>query len=170
VSFGQPEKLTDQHDVSAFECGNHDLNRFLKKHAYINQLSGNSTTYVSCQNNMVAGFYSITLSSISHNRAPKKITENQPRYPIPVILLARLAVDLQHQGKGLGKGLLKDAMLRAVMVADIAGCRAFLVHAKDEQARKWYMQFGLEPSPTDPLHLMITLQNLIHNATRSTEH
>jgi len=166
VSFRQPEKLDDQHAVSTFDCGNHDLNRFLKKHAYINQLSGNSTTYISCHGNRVAGFYTITLSSISHKQAAKRISENQPRYPIPVILLARLAVDLQYQGKGLGKGLLKDAMLRAVMVADIAGCRAFLVHAKDDQARKWYVQFGLEPSPTDPLHLMITLKDLIHNIAR----
>jgi len=109
----------------------------------------------------VAGFYTITLASISHKQAPKNVAEGQPRYPIPVILLARLAVDSQHQGKGLGKGLLKDAIMRAIMVADIAGCRAFLVHAKDDQARAWYEQFGLEPSPTDPLHLLITLKDLL---------
>jgi len=109
----------------------------------------------------VAGFYTITLASISHKQAPKNVAEGQPRYPIPVILLARLAVDSQHQGKGLGKGLLKDAMMRASMVADIAGCRAFLVHAKDDQARAWYEQFGLEPSPTDPLHLLIPLKDLL---------
>jgi len=160
VRFTAPEKLSDQHAIIEFNCGNHDLNRFLKKHAYINQLSGNSTTYVSCHNSKVTGFYTITLASVSHKQAPQNVSEDQPRYPIPVILLARLAVDLQYQKKGLGKGLLKDAMLRAIMVADIAGCRAFLVHAKDDLAREWYQQFGLEPSPTDPLHLMISLNHL----------
>jgi len=165
VNFSTPEKLSDKHTVSEFDCGNDDLNRFLEKHAYINQVSGNSTSYVSCHDNKVAGYYTITLASISHKQAPRKVKEDQPRYPIPVILLARLAVDLQYQGKGVGKGLLKDALLRALMVADIAGCRAFLVHAKDDQARKWYQQFGLEPSPTDPLHLMIPLKDLIQTST-----
>ncbi len=160
MRFTAPEKLSDQHAITEFDCGNHDLNRFLKKHAYINQLSGNSTTYVSCHDSKVTGFYTITLASISHKQVPQKVSEGQPRYPIPVILLARLAVDLEYQEKGLGKGLLKDAILRAIMVADIAGCRAFLVHAKDDLAREWYQQFGLEPSPTDPLHLMISLNNL----------
>jgi len=164
VSFISPEKLNDQHTISEFDCGNHDLNQFLKNHAYINQVSGNSTTYVSCHDDKVAGYYTITLASISHKQAPRKVAEDQPRYPIPVILLARLAVDSHHQGKGLGKDLLKDAMLRAAMVADIAGCRAFLVHAKDDQARAWYQQFGLEPSPTDPLHLMISLKDLIQTS------
>jgi len=162
VSFTAPEKLSNLHAIGEFDCGNHDLNRFLKKHAYINQLSGNSTTYISKHDNKVAGFYTITLASISHKQAVRNVAEGQPRYPVPVILLARLAVNIQFQGKGLGKGLLKDAMLRATMVADIAGCRAFLVHAKDDQAKAWYMQFGLEPSPTDPLHLMLSLKDLIH--------
>lgn len=161
MSFTAPEKLGDHHAIAEFDCGNHELNRFLKKYAFINQLSGNSTTYVSCHAGKVVGFYTITLASISHKEAPKKVSADQPRYPIPVILLARLAVDLQHQSKGLGKGLLKDAIMRAAMVADIAGCRAFLVHAKDDQARAWYEQFGLEPSPTDPLHLLIPLNDII---------
>ncbi len=161
MSFSSPEKISTRHAISEFDCGNHDLNRFLKKHAYINQVSSNSTTYVSCHDNKVAGYYTITLASISHKQVPRKVAEEQPRYPIPVILLARLAADLKYQGRGLGKGLLKDAILRAVMVSDIAGCRALLVHAKDDQARTWYQQFGLEPSPTDPLHLMILLKDLI---------
>ena len=160
MSFSAPEKLSDQSNITAFDCGNHDLNRFLKKHAYINQLSGNSTTYVVSYAGTVVGYYTITLASVSHNNAPDKVTSGQPRYPIPVILLARLAVDAAHQGKGLGKALLKDAMLRALMVADIAGCRAFLVHAKDETAKQWYRQFGMDESPTDPLHLLLPIHDL----------
>jgi len=160
VSFSTPEKLSDQINVSAFDCGNYDLNRFLKTHAYINQVSGNSTTYVTTHAGNVAGFHTITLASVRHKSAPDDITAGQPRYPIPVILLARLAVDQQYQGQGIGKALLKDAMLRALMVADIAGCRAFLVHAKDEQAKQWYQQFGMQTSPTDPLHLLLALNEL----------
>ncbi|RLL51543.1 N-acetyltransferase [Mariprofundus sp. EBB-1] len=160
MSFSVPEKLSDQSNVAAFDCGNYDLNRFLKSHAFINQRSGNSTTYVSCNAGHVAGFYTITLSSVSHKHVPANITAGQPRYPIPVILLARLAVDQQYQGQGMGKALLKDAMLRTLMVADIAGCRAFLVHAKDKQTKQWYQQFGMQTSPTDPLHLLLPLNDL----------
>jgi len=161
VSITAPEKLTGTHATAAFDCGDDDLNRFLKKHAYINQLSGNSTTYVTCDDSgTVIGYYTITLATVTHKDAPPKVTSGQPRYPIPVILLARLAVDSSWQGSGLGKGLLKDACMRALMVADIAACRAFLVHAKDEQARAWYLQFGMEASPSDPLHLLLTINDL----------
>jgi len=155
-----PAKLCDKHRVSAFDCGNSNLNRFLKKYAYINQLSANSTTYITSHEGNVVGYYTITLASISHKSAPDKVKSGQPRYPIPAMLLARLAVDSVYQGKGLGKALLKDAMLRALMVADIAGCQAFLVHAKDEHAKRWYMQFGMEESPTDPLHLLLSIKDL----------
>jgi len=161
VKITAPEKLSDAHITTAFNCGNSDLNRFLKKHAYINQLSGNSTTYVVCNHDgSVVGYYTITLASVTHKSAPAKVKSGQPRYPIPVILLARLAVDSDWQRKGLGRGLLKDACMRVLMVADIAGCRAFLIHAKDEQARQWYMQFGMEQSPTDPLHLLSSIKDL----------
>jgi len=124
VNFSTPEKLNHQHVITEFDCSTHELNRFLQKHALLNQISGNSTTYVSCNAGLVAGFYTITLASISHKQAPKKVAEGQPRYPIPVILLARLSVDSQHQVKGLDKGLLKDAILR-IMVADITATDAF---------------------------------------------
>jgi len=100
------------------------------------------------------------LASVAHQHAPAKVTSGQPRYPIPVILLTRLAVDAGWQGKGVGKAMLRDACMRAVMVADIAGCRALLIHAKDETARRWYMQFGMEPSPTDPLPLLLTMKDV----------
>ncbi|MDQ6992452.1 MAG: GNAT family N-acetyltransferase [Mariprofundus sp.] len=160
MKVSAPEKLCERHITAAFDCGNGDLNRFLKKHAYINQLSCNSTTYVACTENTVAAYYTITLASVAHQDASANVKAGQLRYPIPVILLARLAVGSAWQGNGLGKGLLKDACMRVLMVADIAGCRALLIHTKDEQARKWYMQFGMEPSPTDPLHLLLPIKDL----------
>ncbi len=164
MNITAPEKLQESHATASFDCGNHDLNRFLNKHAYANQRSGNSTTYLSCEDTgAVVGYYTITLASVSHKSAPATISSGQPRYPIPVILLARLAVDANWQRKGIGRALLRDACMRAMMVADIAGCRAFLVHAKDEQARQWYLQFGMEPSPTDPLHLLLLISDLRRN-------
>jgi len=160
VTITAPEKLCERHTTIAFDCGNGDLNRFLKKHAHINQLSGNSTTYVACSENEIVGYYTIILASVAHRDVSAKVKAGQPRYPIPVILLARLAIDTAWHGKGLGKGLLKDACMRVLMVADIAGCRALLIHAKDEQTRQWYKQFGLESSPTDSLHLLLPIKDL----------
>ena len=164
MNISAPEKLNESHTTTTFDCGNHDLNRFLNKHAYANQCSGNSTTYVCCDDaDTVVGYYTITLASVSHSSAPTHISSGQPRYPIPVILLARLAVATHWQHKGIGRALLKDACIRALMVSDIAGCRAFLVHAKDEQAKQWYVQFGMEPSPTNPLHLLLLISDVKEN-------
>ncbi len=160
MRLSAPEKLCDTHITIDFNCGNSDLNRFLKQHAFTNQVAGNSTTYVASDECKTVGYYTITLASVTHRSAPETVKSGQPRYPIPVILLARLAVDVGWQAKGLGEALLKDALMRALMVSDIAGCRAFLVHAKDEKARQWYMQFGMEKSPTDPLHLLLTIKDL----------
>jgi len=120
-----------------------------------------TTTYIVCGHEGAgAGYYTITLASVTHKSAPSKIKSGQPRYPIPVVLLAMLAVDSGWQGRGVGKALLKDACLRVLMVADIAGCRAFLIHSRDEHARQWHMHFGMESSPTDLLHLLLSIKDL----------
>ena len=89
-----------------------------------------------------------------------RVTKGIPQHPVPVMILARLAVDLQHQGAGLGKALLKDALLRTAQAADIAGIRALLVHAKDEPARQWYLHWEFEPSPSDPFHLFLLMKDI----------
>jgi len=160
VNLSVPGKLGEEHATDGFDCGNEDLNRFLQQHALVNQVSGNSTTYITCDGANVAGYYTITLASVMHKNAPERVKSDQPRHPIPVILLARLAVDAAWQGKGVGRSLFMDALMRAMMVSDIAGCRAFLVHAKDEKVRQWYKQFGMEESPTDPLHLLLSMKDL----------
>lgn len=154
------EKLTAAHDCTAFDCGSEALNRFLQRYALPNQTGGSATTYVSCRGRRVVGYYSLATGGVIYHQAPERIAKGQPKHDIPVMLLARLAVDRSEQARGLGRGLLKDALLRTAQVADIAGVRALLVHAKDEGARRWYEQFDFEPSPTDPLHLLLLIKDL----------
>lgn len=103
----------------------------------------------------VVGYHALTAAQVEHEQATERVRQGMPRYPIPVILLARLAVDESVQGRGLGARLLADAMRRAVGAAERVGIRALLVHAIDEQARAFYERHGLTASPSDPQHLMI---------------
>src|SRR5439155_17766817 len=108
----------------------------------------------------ITGYYSLAVGAVARDEAPPRIAHGLARHPIPVMILARLAVDQTEQGRGLGRALLKDALLRTAQAADIAGIRALVVHAKDEQARRWYGQFDFDPSPTDPLHLFLVMKDL----------
>lgn len=107
----------------------------------------------------MAGFYSLAVGQIAFDDAPERLAKGLARHPVPVMLLARLAVSVAHQGRGIGSGLLKDAMLRSLAAAEIAGIRAMVTHAKDDAARRFYEHFDFAPSPTDPLHLFILLKD-----------
>ena len=160
-SFSAVQKLDASHDVDAFDCGKEPLDRFLQRHALVNQKAGSAQTYVVCRREQrVAGYYSLAVGAVEHADAPGRVGKGLARHPIPVMLLARLAIDRAEQGKGLGKALLKDALLRTAQAAEIAGIRALLVHAKDDEARAWYEQFDFEPSPTDPYHLFLLMKDL----------
>lgn len=154
------EKLDAGHEVDAFDCGKEPLDRFLQRFALTNQKAGSAQTYVVCRGDRVVGYYSLTVGSVEHADAPGRVRKGQPRHLIPVMLLARLAVDKTEQGRGLGRALLKDALLRTAQAADIAGIRALIVHAKDDEARAWYEGFDFEPSPTDPCHLFLLMKDL----------
>ena len=153
-------KLTVQDSVETFDCGHPALNQFLQRYALVNQKSGSAQTYVCCKDGEVAAFYSLTVGGVEHEKAPDRVVKGLARHPVPVMILARLAVDKTHQRKGLGPALLKDALLRTLQVSDIVGIRALLVHAKDTTARKWYEQWEFEPSPTNPFHLFLMLKDL----------
>lgn len=155
------EPISDRHDVSRFDCGGHEsLNDWLKRFALTNQKNESARTYVVHRNGWVVGYYSISAGSVSVEEAPTRISKGLARHPIPVILLARLAVDKDERGTGLGKALLKDALLRIAQAADIVGARAVLVHAIDEPAKKFYLHFNFEPSPTHELQLMLLMKDL----------
>ena len=151
-------KATDA--VESFDCGQVALNQFLQRHALNNQRANSAQTYVCCDGEAVVGFYSLTVGSVDHQSAPERVVKGLARHPVPVMILARLAVDQTFQGKGLGRALLKDALRRTLMAADIAGIRAVLVHAKDDEAREWYRKFDFKEGMTDPFHLFLVLKDL----------
>lgn len=159
-SYAPVRKLLATDLLDAFDCGQTALNQFLQRYALVNQKANSAQTYVCCQINVVVGFYSLVVGSVDPEAAPERVMKGLAHHPVPVILLARLAVDKEHQRKGLGQALLKDALLRTAQAADIAGIRCLLVHAKDNAARQWYESWEFEPSPTDPYHLFLMLKDL----------
>lgn len=156
------EKLSRNHDLERFDCGEFALNQFLTKYALPNQLANAAQTYLAVADEAVVGFYSLVVGEIDHADAPERVSKGLSRHPIPVMVLARMGVDLAWQGQGIGAGLLKDAMRRTMHAADIAGIRAFIVHAKHDSARAFYERFGFVASPSDPLHLFLLLKDLRH--------
>jgi GNAT superfamily N-acetyltransferase len=154
------EKLRRDHPIDAFDCGQEDLNSWLRKYALQNQGAGAAQTYVGLVGNVVNGYYSLAVGQIEYNDAPERLRKGLARHPAPIMLLARLAVDREWQKKGVGRALLRDAVLRTMQAADIAGIRALAVHAKDEQARRYYEQFDFTASPADPLHLLVLLKDI----------
>ena len=154
------EKLRRDHPVEDFDCGQEELNRFLQRFAWQNQQAGASQTYVGLVGQAIAGFYTLAVGHVTYEDAPRRLTKGLARHPIPIMLLARLGTDRRRQKQGVGKALLKDAMLRTLQAADIAGIRALAVHAKDEDARQFYQHFDFVPSPTDPMHLFVLLKDV----------
>jgi GNAT superfamily N-acetyltransferase len=159
------EKLARHHAVDDFNCGQEALNRFLTRFALTSQQANASQTYVGLADSTVIGFYTLVVGEVSYDDAPERLKKGLARYPVPLMLLARLAVSQAWKGKGVGAGLLKDAMCRTMQAADIAGIRALAAHAKDDEARAFYEHFDFIPSPTDPLHLFILTKDLRYLTT-----
>jgi predicted N-acetyltransferase YhbS len=150
------ERLTPQHDLDAFDCGTPALDTWLRSYALKNQQQDGCVTYVAHLSGRVVGFHALVVGSVERENAPSAPTRRMGRYPVPVILLARLAVDRPHQGTGLGRGLLRDALTRSARAADIAGAKAVVVDAK-EGADGFYERFGFRPFPTDPQRMYVTM-------------
>jgi GNAT superfamily N-acetyltransferase len=156
IQFSAPEKLTATHDISQFECGEPALDTWLKRRALQNEESGASRTYVLRVGQEVVGYYALATGAIAHAGAVGRIKRNIPD-PVPVIIIGRLAIASRFQGRGIGAALLRDAVLRTIQAAEIAGIRAILVHSISEQAKRFYEKHGFTPSPADPMTLMITV-------------
>ncbi|MCZ2155530.1 MAG: GNAT family N-acetyltransferase [Bryobacterales bacterium] len=154
------EKLRADHNIEGFDCGREELNRYLLRYAWQNQRAGAAQTYVGLAGDAVIGYHTLAVGQVSREEAPERLTKGLARHPIPIMLLARLAVDRRWHGQGVGKALLKDAMQRTLQAADIAGIRAFAVHAKDDEARRFYEKFDFIPSLTDPMHLFVLLKDV----------
>jgi GNAT superfamily N-acetyltransferase len=153
--IGPPEKLSAAHSLSEFDSGEPVLDDWLRRRALNNEGSGALRTYVVCVGRKVLGYYALSAGAIAHTHAPGRIKRNMPD-PIPVIVLGRLAVDKAAQAKGVGTGLLRDAVLRTLHASEIAGVRAILVHAISEDAKRFYEKYGFVASPVDPMTVMIT--------------
>lgn len=154
------EKLARHHVVTGFDCGQQSLDEFLTQFALANQLASASQTYLLLAKDEVIGYYTLVVGAVGYEDAPARLAKGLARHPIPLMILARMAISLHWQGKGLGSGLIKDAMQRTMVVAEIAGVRAMAVHAKDEEARAFYSRFGFEPSPIEQLHLYMLVKDL----------
>lgn len=154
------ELLATDHDLTEFDCGKHaSLTEWLKRFARMNQASGDTRTYVVHRELRVVGYYSLAPGSVARKEATARASKSAPE-PIPIVLLARLAVDKREQGQGLGSALLKDALQRAYAGAEIIGGRAVLVHAIDAEAAAFYRKYGFESCPGLELHLMLLMKDL----------
>ena len=160
--FSGPEPLQRTHTLDGFDCGRPELDTWLIKHAFASDAARSARTYVisDAEQERVVGYHALAAGSVERDAGTVRVTRGMPRHPIPVVLLARLAVDHTVAGKGIGSWLLCDAMTRAMAAADAIGIRAMLVHAIDDNARAFYIHHGLEPSPTDPRHLMILVKDI----------
>jgi GNAT superfamily N-acetyltransferase len=157
TAFTPPIPLDDGHDRSRFDCGVPALNLYLRNYALQNQKRGIVRNYVTtlADDKVIVAYYSLVYASITQKLLPAKLVKGLGTYDIPIMLLARLAVDHGEQGKGLGKALLKDAILRTIQAAEIAGLKLLLVHAKDEAAADFYRKHGFEPVLGDPMKLFL---------------
>lgn len=153
-------KLARSHAVDGFDCGSEPLDRFLIRHALQNQQANASQTYVALADEEVIGYFTLVVGDVSHGEAPERLTRGLAQHPVPVMVLARLAVNTSWQGRGIGSALLRDAVLRTLQAADIAGIRALTIHAKDDAARVWYERFQFVAGPTNPLHLYALIKDL----------
>ncbi|MDR3556532.1 MAG: GNAT family N-acetyltransferase [Syntrophobacteraceae bacterium] len=154
------EKLQRTHAVEAFTCGQPGLDRFLIRHALQAQQMNSSQTYVGVSDATVVGYYTIVAGEVRHADAPERVVKGMPRHPIPLLILARLAVHSEWQGRRIGAGLLLDGLGRVLQVADMVGVRALSVHAKDDSAAEFYRHFGFAPSVTDRRHLFMLIKDI----------
>lgn len=159
MSLVASAKLADIHVLDDFRCSESELEQWLKQRARTNQAQGASQCFVVCEGNAVVGYYALAAGSVSHADVPGKLRRNMPN-PIPVAVLGRLAVHEDHAGKGIGAGLLKDALLRALRLSQELGIRALLCHAINDSAKAFYLKHGFIESPLHPMTVMLDLTKL----------
>jgi GNAT superfamily N-acetyltransferase len=154
-----PEALASHHQIDRFDCGKSELNTWLIRHARQAQSSGSAKTFVATDENRVVGYFSLTVGQVDSLDAPERIRKGMGQYPIPVVILARLAVSINDQGRGIGTALLQDAIRRTLIIAEQAGIRAMLTHPIDEDANRFYLRFGFSPSPLREQQLLLLLKD-----------
>jgi len=159
MSLSAPETLNSIHRIARFDCGKPALNDWLVRHARQAQSSGSARTFVVSDGDEIVGYFSLAVGQVNSIEAPMRIRKGMGQYPIPVVLLVRLAVSLHHQGRGIGRGLLQEAVRSTLVIAEHAGIRALLVHPIDEDASRFYLRFGFIPSPLREQQLLLLLKD-----------
>lgn len=159
MSLSRPEPLGDRHQLNGFDCGKPALNDWLQRHARQAQGSGSAKTFVVADGSRVVGYFSLTVGQVDVLQAPERIRKGMGQYPLPVVVLARLAVSQRDQGRGIGFGMLQDAIRRTMLVAEQAGIRAMLTHPIDEHAAHFYTRFGFIASPLREQQLLLLLKD-----------
>lgn len=160
MTYTYPEPLRGKHDLGDFNCGEERLDKWLRRYARHAEAAGSARTFVTTDRARVVGYYTLTVGQVEPGKATERMLKGQPKEsPVPVLVLARLAVDSGHQAKGLGHSLLQDALLRCSVVAEAVGVRAVVAHAK-EKANGFYDKWEFEASPSDPLHRVLLLKDL----------
>lgn len=160
LDFAQPRPLQADDAVDGFDCGVEELNRYLQRFAWMNQRARAARTYVAITGGQVAGYYTLAFSSVEFDEAPERLRKGLARHPIPMLLVARLAVDKRFQGRRLGSHLLRDAFAKALAAEQIAGMRGVVVDAKDEAAYAFYERFGFRAFPGNPFRLAILTKDI----------
>ncbi|HQU80353.1 MAG TPA: GNAT family N-acetyltransferase [Azonexus sp.] len=163
MSLRGPDSLETRHRLESFDCGRPALNEWLLRHARQAQGSGSAKTFVVADDERVVGYFSLTVGQVDTLEAPERIRKGMGQYPIPVVILARLAVSIQDQGKGIGFGMLQDAIRRTLLIAEQAGIRAMLTHPLDEEASSFYTRFGFIASPLSEQQLLLLLKDARHS-------
>lgn len=160
MTLRAPAPLAAQHRLEGFDCGKPALNDWLLRHARQAQGSGSAKTFVVTDDeDRVAGYFSLTVGQVDTLEAPERVRKGMGQYPVPVVILARLAVSREHQGLGIGVGMLQDAIRRTLVIAEQAGVRAMLTHPIDEDAARFYTQFGFIASPLREQQLLLLLKD-----------
>ncbi|MBU0752947.1 MAG: GNAT family N-acetyltransferase [Gammaproteobacteria bacterium] len=159
MTVSAPHALAPEHSLEAFDCGKPELNGWLANHARQAQASGSARTFVVTRNDRVVGYFSLTVGQVDSMNAPDRLRKGMGQYPIPVVILARLAVSRHEQGHGIGRGLLQDAIRRTLAIAEQAGIRALLTYPIDAEAERFYQRFGFLPSPLQERQLLLLLKD-----------
>lgn len=160
LTLRPPEPLAPLHRLDGFDCGKPALNDWLLRHSRQAQASGSAKTFVvAADEQRVAGFFSLTVGQVDAVDAPERLRKGMGHYPLPVVILARMAVALQDQGRGIGYGMLQDAIRRTLVIAEQAGIRALLTHPIDAEAARFYTRFGFVPSPLREQQLLLLLKD-----------
>lgn len=164
ASYRPPEPLAGHHDLSAFHCRSSEQTDWLLRYARQSAATGTTRVFVVTEqgSDRVVAYYAWCMAQVQPQSAPTRLRKGAGRYPQPVALLARLGVDVGHEGRGLGAGLLQDVFARLTGLSDDIGCRGLLVHAESAEAREFYLHLvpEFEPSPTDTLHLLLLMKDV----------